>query len=430
MAHLKDLMRQQPDRAPQLPVWLERIVAQGIVTSDPKIARRQKFTNVASYAAALNTGSRFLSDFFYDFDSFLLVQIYGATYLLWALLIPRLHRFGEYLATLGLTLWFLSGGTIVVLLFGLSSQVQVYFTISAIFILLYGVENWRIYAGLITFCFGLMMALLLLAPVDGIALGANHPLAGVLARHAMINTFIINLLVISYALLALQRAESDLERLHARTEALVSVMLPASIADRLRSGSETRIADRIDGLSVLFADIVGFTPAAREPPPEKVVAYLDDSVRTFETVCEQFGIEKIKTIGDAHLAVGGLYGNSREQAVAIGEAAVTLLERQSERAPLGHHKLMLRIGIHVGTAVAGVIGDMRIAYDLWGDAVNVASRMESHGVPGRIHVSKEYKKATDHAFQFEDRGPIDIKGIGTVRTFFLVGRRDEATVVR
>ena len=203
----------------------------------------------------------------------------------------------------------------------------------------------------------------------------------------------------------------------------MSVVLPEAVARRLRSGNETRIADRIENVSVLFADLVGFTPAAHEQPPETVVEYLDEFVRAFDLMCETYGVDKIKTIGDSYMAVGGLQGGSVGGVIGIGRLALEMLKVQHRRAPLGDRTLELRVGIHYGTAIAGVIGDTRISYDLWGDAVNLASRMQSHGVPGRIQVSEKYRAAAGPRFLFEERGATEIKGIGVACTFFLLGPR-------
>jgi adenylate cyclase len=210
------------------------------------------------------------------------------------------------------------------------------------------------------------------------------------------------------------------QRERARADALVSTVLPDAIAARLRAQPEKRIADRIEQATILFADLESFTTAAHSESPEKVVAYLDESVRAFETMCERHGVEKIKTVGDGYMAVGGLHGAPLPSAVAIGRLALALLAMQESRPPLGGSRLRLRVGIHIGPAIAGVIGDTRIAYDIWGDAVNTASRMESHGIPGRIHVSEAFRKAAGEAFEFEERGEMEVRGLGTVRTYFLV----------
>jgi adenylate cyclase len=218
----------------------------------------------------------------------------------------------------------------------------------------------------------------------------------------------------------LHRAEVNLEDQHERSEALIATIMPPAIAARLKSGAEDRIADRIETLSVMFADLTGFTQAAHTLAPEQVVDFLDGLVRSFDALCEEHAAEKIKTIGDCYMAAAGFDGNAVRGAEAVGRLALAML-RDLERQPcLGGRRLNLRIGIHCGPATAGVIGDTRFSYDVWGDAVNTASRMESHGVPGRIHVSEPYRNLVADVFTFEDRGSTEIKSIGQARTFFLV----------
>jgi adenylate cyclase len=201
------------------------------------------------------------------------------------------------------------------------------------------------------------------------------------------------------------------------------VVLPGSVASRLRAEPDKRIADRLDGVTLLFADLADFTEAAHAEQPEAVVAYLDDFVRAFDSVCEKHGVEKIKTIGDAYMAASGLQGDRPAGAVAMGNLALEVMSLHAARAPLGRSQLSLRIGIHCGSAIAGVIGDLRISYDLWGDAVNMASRLESQGVPGRIQVSEAFRSMTGDAFIFEERPAAEYKGIGLLRTYFLLGRQ-------
>jgi adenylate cyclase len=174
---------------------------------------------------------------------------------------------------------------------------------------------------------------------------------------------------------------------------------------------------------VSFADLVGFSTAAHNLSPDQVVDFLDSLVRTFDGLAEERRVEKIKTIGDCYMAAAGFDGRAVEGAIAIGRFALLMIEAIDRQAPLGGRKLSARIGIHCGSAMAGVIGDTRISYDVWGDAVNVASRMESHGVPGRIQVSEQYHDLAKEAFLFEERGATELKGVGVARTFFLIGER-------
>jgi len=226
-------------------------------------------------------------------------------------------------------------------------------------------------------------------------------------------------LVIFFALATLRRAEIELENQHARASALVDTVFPPSIVARLTSGREDRIADRIDGLTVLFADLVGFTRAARDLPPEEIIDYLDTMVRCFDQLCAEHGVDKIKTIGDCYMAVGGLSGDQRQQAIAIGELALDMLRALDRLPMLGGQKLALRIGIHTGSATAGIIGDTRFSYDVWGDAVNTASRMESHGLPNCIQVSEAFRDAVAGTFLLNERGIIEIRSLGQTRTYLL-----------
>ena len=207
-----------------------------------------------------------------------------------------------------------------------------------------------------------------------------------------------------------------------RSEALIETVMPPLIAARLKSGEE-RVADRIENLSVLFADLVGFTGAAHDLPPGEVVDFLDSLVCAFDALSETYGAEKIKTIGDSYMAVAGLQNDDNAGAMRIARLALSMLKIIDEHPPLGNRRLKLRIGIHCGPAIAGVIGKTRIAYDVWGEAVNMASRMELQGVPGRIQVSEAFHSLTAQSFIFEDRGTIDIKGLCASRTFFLIAER-------
>jgi adenylate cyclase len=173
----------------------------------------------------------------------------------------------------------------------------------------------------------------------------------------------------------------------------------------------------------MFTDLVGFTEAAHDVAPEEVVDFLDTLVRYGDALCQKYGVDKIKTIGDSYMVAAGFDGRQVEGAVAIGRLALAMIEVIGKQPPLGGRKLRLRVGIHCGPATAGVIGDTRFSYDVWGDAVNTASRMESYGEPNRIHVSEAFRNLAAEKFVFEERGATEIKGLGATRTFFLVGER-------
>jgi class 3 adenylate cyclase len=205
-----------------------------------------------------------------------------------------------------------------------------------------------------------------------------------------------------------------------KSERLLLNVLPASIAARLKQTDDV-IADAFPEVTVLFADIVDFTPRSERVAPEQVVQILNDLFSVFDQLAQQRGLEKIKTIGDAYMVAGGLPDPRPDHAQAVAEMALAIREEVARRSdPSGPP--LIRIGIDTGPVVAGVIGTSKFSYDLWGDTVNTASRMESHGVAGCIQVTaRTYQRLRD-GYRFEPRGPIQVKGKGEIVTYFLVAR--------
>ena len=212
-----------------------------------------------------------------------------------------------------------------------------------------------------------------------------------------------------------------------RSEQLLLNILPRPIAQRLKRDSGA-IADAYADVTVLFADIVDFSKFSAEMSAQNVVAMLNDVFSEFDRLAEQHGLEKIKTIGDAYMVVGGLPAPRRDHADAVAEMALQMQEALDAYAVRAGTRFALRIGIHSGPVVAGVIGRRKFSYDLWGDTVNTASRMESHGVPCRIQVSQETYARLRNRYQFEERGRIAVKGKGEMPTYFLVGRRQPGSL--
>jgi class 3 adenylate cyclase len=224
------------------------------------------------------------------------------------------------------------------------------------------------------------------------------------------------------AFAALEQANADLARERERSERLLHVVLPHAIAERLKSGPQV-IADVHADVTVLFADMSGFTELTSRCSPREIVELLDEIFACFDELAATHGIEKIKTIGDAWMAVAGLPDPRPDHVEAMADLALELVRAFDELATRRQLPTRLRIGLHTGPVVAGVIGRDRYAYDLWGDTVNLASRMESHGEPGRVHLTATTAARLGDAFEIVDRGDIVVKGKGPVRTAFLVGRR-------
>jgi class 3 adenylate cyclase len=207
-----------------------------------------------------------------------------------------------------------------------------------------------------------------------------------------------------------------------KSERLLLNILPRPIAERLKQGQVT-IADHFAEVTVLFADLVDFTPLSARISPKELVSLLNEIFSTFDQLAERYGLEKIKTVGDAYLVVGGLPTPRPDHAAAIAEMALAMQQAVARLSAELEEPFSLRIGINTGPVVAGVIGAKKFSYDLWGDTVNLASRMESHGLAGQIQVSPATYECLAANYDFEERGCIPVKGKGEVRTYLLTGRK-------
>lgn len=223
-------------------------------------------------------------------------------------------------------------------------------------------------------------------------------------------------------------AARERERLARENERLLLNILPGPIAQRLRDG-EPLIADRFDDVTLLFADIVDFTRLSSRLTPNELVSALNDVFSAFDDLVEHYRLEKVKTIGDAYMVVGGLVEPAPDHTARVTSMALDLAQCIGDIEAARRLGIAFRVGVHCGPVVAGVIGTKKFIYDIWGDTVNLASRMESHGVPGRVQVTHAVRERLGDAFRFETRGLIDIKGKGPTPTWFVLDRDATATPV-
>jgi adenylate cyclase len=214
------------------------------------------------------------------------------------------------------------------------------------------------------------------------------------------------------------------EREQAKSERLLLNVLPEPVAARLKN-EDGVIADAFAGVTVVFADIVGFTPLSQRLPAADVVALLDRVFAGWDALAAHHGVEKIKTIGDAYMAAGGIPSPRADHAEAIADFALAMRPEMARCLEGTGSALEVRIGIDTGPVVAGVIGRAKFIYDLWGDSVNTASRMESHAEPGTIQVTQRAYEHLRERYDFRPRGMIEVKGKGPMTTYVLLGRRDE-----
>jgi guanylate cyclase len=209
-----------------------------------------------------------------------------------------------------------------------------------------------------------------------------------------------------------------------KSETLLLNVLPRPIAERLKAANRT-IADHFDAASILFADVVDFTPLSERLPPTEVVGILDRLFSRFDALVERHRLEKVKTIGDCYMATSGVPDPTPDHARKAALLALDMREVVATSPVAGGSGLKLRIGINSGPVVAGVIGTKRFLYDLWGDAVNIASRMESHGTPGEIQITRSTYELLKDEFVCTRRGTIAVKGKGEIETWYLVGKRSD-----
>ncbi|WP_197530290.1 adenylate/guanylate cyclase domain-containing protein [Bythopirellula polymerisocia] len=258
-----------------------------------------------------------------------------------------------------------------------------------------------------------------------VLLGATAEQAS-LAQEAFLNINVTSafaiLAIMSYFYSdAAQKAEALLELERVKSEMLLLNVLPTSIAQRLKE-DRSIIADHFESATVMFSDIVGFTALSEKVPPKQLVDHLNHLFSAFDDLAEKHGLEKIKTIGDSYMVAGGIPIKSVGHAKDVSAMALDMLEAVEECNRETGQPINIRIGIHSGPAVAGVIGIKKFAYDVWGDTVNTASRMESSGLPGRIQLSGEAVALLNGEFVIEERGEVEVKGKGCMKTYWLVGR--------
>ena len=269
--------------------------------------------------------------------------------------------------------------------------------------------------------FAAFAALACLSAVLDPTLAASAP---DIANGVVIAFFVLNILgVTATAYLLLQYFVRAREREQEKSERLLLNVLPAPVAARLKQ-QEGIIADTSPEVTVLFADIVGFTPLAERLPPTEVVALLDAVFARWDALAARHGVEKIKTIGDAYMVAAGIPTPRDDHADAIAEVALAMRPEARRCAAERGLSLDIRIGIDTGPVVAGVIGRAKFSYDLWGDTVNTAARMESHAERATIQVSDRARQRLEEHYELQPRGSVEVKGKGTMETYLLLAKRD------
>jgi adenylate cyclase len=342
-------------------------------------------------------------------------------------MIPLLCRFSELVAPLVFFVVAYASITVVCIHLGTGSGLQFYFVVAAaIMLVVLGIDHIFLASVLAAFGAATVILLELLVPNDT---GSQPPWAFTTSFIlSVISAWILVVATLWYALREIARAREAMEAEHERSEKLLTNILPATIAERLKDPSRNIIADKYDDASILFADIAGYTERASDTTPSDLVRFLDRLYTDLDALVDRHGLEKVKTSGDSYMVVSGVPQPRPDHIEALACLALDMADAVADlKDPLGRD-VPLRIGLAAGAVVAGVVGARKFFYDVWGDAVNVASRMEATDVEGRIQVPQNVYERLNHAFVLEERGDVDIKGKGVMHTWYLVGRRDDDAV--
>ncbi len=341
------------------------------------------------------------------------------------ILTPLLYHYGELIAPLMFVAIAYLATFVVCWVVGTGSGIQFYFLAAAsISVLILGVDRIKLAAVVAGIGAALTIILEFQVPVDNL----DQPdwLRNLSFVLVVISACFMVVATIWYALREIAHTEAAMEAEYERSEALLANILPAAVADRLKNPVVDVIADSYPDASVLFADIADFTRRASQTDPGQLVEFLNDLYTGLDRLVDRHGLEKIKTSGDSYMVVSGVPDPRPDHLHALARLALDIADTIAElRDPLGR-PVSLRIGLATGPVVAGVVGNRRFFYDVWGDAVNLASRMESTGVQDRIQVPQDVRDRLSGEFVFEERGDVKVKGKGIMHTWFLVGARTPA----
>lgn len=398
---------------------LDRIATLGIDGYPPHVQRRLQILNVVSYLIAFFTIAYAIQQVLVDVKTWAPVIVINLLLAAVALLVPLGHRINEIAGGLTLAISEFVALFILTGYLGHSSGIHIqYITYAAAPFVILGLGRLKLILALVITAFALHLASWFLFPDDRSFLTVAAADINAMYVTASITTFGLIAATVYYAFHLAERAETQ-------TEMLLRNILPETIVDRLKAAPDTTIADSFEAASVLFADLQGFVALAKTLGPARTVEFLNSLMTEFDRLAERHGVEKIKTIGDAYMAAAGVPNAVPDHAQRLARLSLDLLTAAEQASYAIGVPLALRIGLASGPLMGGVIGAKRLTYDVWGDTVNLASRLEGSGEPGRVHVSAQAKALLGGEFHLESRGALDIKGFGTEQTWYLVGRAGE-----
>ena len=400
---------------------LNRLAELGTSGYPPEVRLRLKILNFIAYLIAITTFIYAVQQSFLDFTTYRPVILINVALIPAALLVPFGHRFSEIAG--GMLL--LIAECIALIAFtaylGTTSGLHLqYFAMAAAPFVVLGLERIRLIVACIIAALTLHLVAWFNFPPDTAIIQADREVLDSLYTQAAITTMGILAATVWYAFRLVERAKSE-------TDNLLRNILPENVVERLKAEPGVAIADSFDDASVLFADISGFVPLSRALGPARVVDLLNQLVRRFDSLAEHHGVEKIKTIGDAYMAVAGVPEQCPDHAARLARMGLAIHTEVRALAAQTGQNVKVRIGMASGPLMAGVIGTHKFSYDVWGDTVNLAARLEAAGNVDGIHVCCNTYETLKDQFEFVRHGTIDIKGVGAQETWFLMGEKQRGT---
>jgi adenylate cyclase len=413
-----------PGRPRRWLALLLRAVDYGTAPYPPKVRRRLKILNVMAALIAVFSAIFAATYALEDFSAYRWAVAINLALVAAALTAPFLHRHHEIAGAMLIMAAEYAGLFALVALLGRPSGIQLNLIVgAAVAFAVLGLERIRLIVAIVAAGFALHIAAWFLFP-RGLAMAAPDPaFLGQLYINSALTAFGVTAAIAYYAFSLAERAEAE-------TEALLRNILPEKIVERLKERPGEPVAEAYAEASVLFSDLKSFVPLARSLGPARTVEMLNDLIRRFDELAAEHGVEKIKTIGDAYMAVAGLPEPAADHAVRLAGMALEMRAAARKTGARFGVELILRIGIATGPVMAGVIGTKKFSYDVWGDPVNLAARLENTCEANCIHVSGEVRERLANNFEFRSRGLTEIKGLGRQETFFLIGARKAPEPVR
>lgn len=399
---------------------LGRLAAYGTEEYPLPVQRRLKILNVVAYLIAFFTFAYAAQHLFVDARTWAPIIVINASLALIALLVPFMHRFNEVAGGLMIAIAEFVALFMLTAHLGRESGIHVQYIVyaAAPFVIL-GLERLKLVLLLVVIGFVLHVAAWFMFPEERALLHVAKFEIDSVYMTAAVTTFGLIAATVYYAFHLAERAEAE-------TDALLRNILPEPIVERLKAAPGATIADSFADASVLFADLKGFVSLAKALGPARTVEFLNRLMTDFDALAARHGVEKIKTIGDAYMVAAGVPEPIPDHAHRLAAMGLDMLAAIQSAAVEAGAPLAVRIGIASGPVMAGVIGAKRLTYDVWGDTVNLAARLENSGEVGRVHVSSRTKALLDTDYLLESRGAIEIRGLGEEQTWYVVGRSSES----